>query len=244
MKKLIDKQMDTCTKIEELRLKFEERSKPAGAIKTLSLSDGQQKIISAIDDNRYTVVKKTRVTGATTAALAYLIANAVMPENKGKRFCFINGSLDSLRLALINACIMTKESFPAETATTVQINLHDAGSRAITFPNGSIIYFSLPKFCTERFDTIIVDECACYDFDVKLITSQLAEDGKACFISTPHGILGTFVNLWTKPESEIKHVSVSFADTPWQGKAFAERMEKEFGGITDEYVREIYGGFC
>lgn len=62
--------MDTCTKIEELRLKFEERSKPAGAIKTLSLSDGQQKIISAIDDNRYTVVKKTRRTGATTVALA------------------------------------------------------------------------------------------------------------------------------------------------------------------------------
>lgn len=232
--------MDTCAKIEELRLKFEERSKPAGAIKTLSLSDGQQKIISAIDDNRYTVVKKTRRTGATTAALAYLIANAVMPENKGKRFWFIDGSLDSLRMTLSNARIMVEESFP----TTVQINTHYAESRTITFPNESTIYFSSPKFRDERFDTIIVDECAYYDFDVKLITSQLAENGKACFISTPHGLLGPFTGLWSKPESEIKHVSVSFADTPWQGKAFAERMEKEFGGITDGYIREIYGGFC
>lgn len=236
--------MDTCTKIEELELKFKDRSQSAGAIKTLSLSGGQQKITSAIDDSRYTVVKKTRRTGATIAALAYLIANAAIPENKGKRFCFINGSLDLLGMAIKDACIMTKESFPIETATAVQLNLHNVGTRTITFPNGSIIYFSLPKFRTERFDTIIVDDCAYYDFDVKLITSQLAEDGKVCFISTPDRLFGTFADLWSKPESEIKHVSISFADTPWQGKAFAERMEAAFGGVTDKYIREIYGGFC
>lgn len=234
--------MDTCTKIEELRLKFKDCSQSARDIKILSLSDGQRKIISAIDNNRYTVVKKTRRTGATTAALAYLISNAAMPENKGKKFCFIDRSLDSLRVAFSDARIMTKESFPAQTA--VQSNLFPAENRTIIFPNKNIIYFSLPKFIDERFDTIIIDECAYHDFDVKLITSQLAEDGKACFISTPHGLLGSFAELWSKPESEIKHVSVSFADTPWQGKAFAERMEKEFGGVTDGYIREIYGGFC
>lgn len=236
--------MDTCTKIEELRLKFEERSKPARAIKTLSLSDGQQKIISAIDDNRYTVVKKTRRTGATTAALAYLIANAAAPENKGKRFCFVDGSLNSLRTAFDDARIMAKASFPAEIEIAAQNNLHNAGNRVITFPNGSIIYFSLPKFCGGHFDTIIVDECAYCDFDEKLIIDQLAEDGKVCFISTPRGLSGTFADLWSKQEGEIRHVSVSFADTPWQGKAFAERMEEVYGGVTDNYIREIYGGFC
>lgn len=105
--------MDTCTKIEELRLKFKDCSQSARDIKILSLSDGQRKIISAIDNNRYTVVKKTRRTGATTAALAYLISNAAMPENKGKKFCFIDRSLDSLRVAFSDARIMTKESFPA-----------------------------------------------------------------------------------------------------------------------------------
>lgn len=234
--------MDTCTKIDELRLKFKEHRQPAGCIKVLSLSDGQRKIISAIDNNRYSVIKKTRGTGATTAALAYLIANAAAPENKEKSFRFVDGSLNSLRAAFDEARIMAEESCPTETA--VRINLQNSEHYTIAFSNGSIIYFSLPKFCSGRFDTIIVDECAYYDFDTKMILSQLAEGGKACFISTPRGLLGAFAGLWSKPEGELKHVSVSFADTPWQGKAFTERMEEAFGGVTDKYVREIYGGFC
>lgn len=234
--------MDTCAKIEELELKFIDRSKSARDVATLSLSDGQRKIVSAIDNNHYSVVKKTRCTGATTAALAYLVANAATPENKGKRFWFVDGSLNSLRTAFDDARIMAKESFPAET--TIQVGINNAVSRTITFPTGNIICFSLPKFCGRHFDTIILDECAYYDFDTNFIISQLAEGGKVCYISTPRGLLGTYANLWSKPESLIKHVSVSFADTPWQGKAFAERMEEAYGGVTVKYVREIYGGFC
>lgn len=232
--------MDTCAQIENLNLKLINRNKRNKYPENLILSEGQKKLLIFLDTKPLSVIKHSRRVGASTALILYILANALYPENKNKRFCFIRNNYSYSKCAYDIMKEFIKLSLPEEEIKQITFK-----RLSIVFPNNNVVYFSALKILhdrKERFDVIIGDAAAFFEFNIEDVKYLLNKDGRICFASTPHGIDNDFAKLWTDTKDD-EHLSITFMDTFWQGAEYAEKMKQYYGGLTDAYFEEICGWF-
>lgn len=231
--------MDTCTQIENLNLKFIDHSKRNRQPEKLILSEGQKKLINFLDTKPLSVIKHGRRVGVSTALILYMLANTLYPENKDKQFCFIRYNYFYSKCAYDIMKELIKLSLPEEEIKQITFK-----RLSIIFPNNNVVYFSTPKILRKRdkrFDVIIGDTAAFFEFNIGDAKDLLNKDGRICFASTPHGMGNDFAKLWTNTEDD-EHLSIIFMDTFWQGAEFAEKM-KQYYGLFDTYFEEICAWF-
>lgn len=230
--------MDTCTQIENLNLKLIDHSKRNRQPEKLILSEGQKKLIKFLDNKPLSVIKHSRGIGASTALILYILANALYPKSENKQFCFIRHGYFYSKCAYD----LTKEIINLSLSEEERKQITFKKS-SIVFPNNNVAYFSTPKILRnrdKRFDVIIGDTAAFFEFNIGDAKDLLNKNGRICFASTPHGIGNDFAKLWTNTKDD-EHLSITFMDTFWQGTEYAEKM-KQYCSI-DTYFEEICGWF-
>lgn len=232
--------MNTLTQIENLNLKLIDYSKRNRQPENIVLSEGQKKLINFLDTKPLSVITHGRRVGVSTALILYMLANALYPENKDKQFCFIRYNYFYSECAYNIMKELIKLSLPEEEIKQITFK-----KLSIVFPNNNVVYFSTPKILQnrdKRFDVIIGDTAAFFEFNIEDAKDLLNKDGRICFASTPHGMGNDFAKLWTNTEDD-EHLSITFMDTFWQGAEFAEKMKQYYNGLTDTYFGELYGLF-
>lgn len=230
--------MNTCDQIERLNLKFIRLDSQNRQPENIVLSEGQKKIINFLDNKPLSVIKHSRGIGASTALILYILANALYPKNKNKQFCFIRPDYFYSKCAYDLTKNIIKLSLSEEDRKQITFK-----KSSIVFPNNNVAYFSTPKILRnrdKRFDAIIGDTAAFFEFNIGDAKDLLNKNGRICFVSTPHGIGNDFAKLWTNTKDD-EHLSITFMDTFWQGTEYAEKM-KQYCSI-NTYFEEICGWF-
>lgn len=192
--------MNTCNQIEKLNLRFIDHSKQNRQPETIILSEGHKKIINFLDNKPLSVIRHPRRVGASTALILYILANALYPKNENKQFCFIRYNYLYSKCAYDIMKEIIKLSLSEEERKQITFK-----KLSIVFPNNNVVYFSTPKILQnrdKRFDVIIGDTAAFFEFNIEDAKKLLNKDGRICFASTPHGMGNDFAKLWTNTKDD------------------------------------------
>jgi hypothetical protein len=222
---------------------------PVKGIVPFHLFPFQERIVSEMSDNRFSLVKKFRQAGITTLAAAYSLWNIIFKDHQNVMVVSIG---DRESRAFLERVVGMYDDLPAwlrpqETERNKHTLKLSTGSRIKSQPAGA--------GRGESVSLLIVDEAAFVEKMKEFwmaIYPTISTGGAACIISTVNGMSNLYYELYdaaSKKENGFHIIDIKWQEHPWytsewydevrpnmSDKAWLQEYECEFLGTGDTFI--------